>query len=84
MADFDLISCNFDNITLDDDDDDDEDDDDDDDDDKLILAKLLTDKRRLRLISSRHHCSRFSLSEISDKWQTWFEPAQNPSSDFVE
>ena len=81
MADFDLISCNFDNITLDDDDDDDEDDDDD---DKLILAKLLTDKRRLRLISSRHHCSRFSLSEISDKWQTWFEPAQNPSSDFVE
>ena len=54
MADFNLISCDFDSIALDDDDDDEEDDDDDD--DKLILAKLLIDKRRLSLISSRGHC----------------------------
>ena len=58
MADFNLISCDFDSIALDDDDDDDDDDeeDDDDDDDKLIFAKLLIDKRRLSLISSRGHC----------------------------
>ena len=54
MVDFNLISCDFDSIALDDDDDDEEDDDDDD--DKLILAKLLIDKRRLSLISSRGHC----------------------------
>ena len=51
MAEFNLISCDFDNITLDDDDDDE-----DDDDDKLILAKWLTDKRHLRLISCRDQC----------------------------
>ena len=84
MADFNLISCDFDSIALDDDDDDEEEDDDDDDDDKLILAKLLIDKRRLSLISSRGHCQRFSPSQISDTSQTWFEPAQNLSTDFVE
>ena len=56
MADFNLISCDFDSIALDDDDDDDDEEDDDDDDDKLIFAKLLIDKRRLSLISSRGHC----------------------------
>ena len=54
---------------------------DNDDDDEFFLrnAEWLTDEKRLQLITSRDHCQRFSLSQISE-----FEPAQNQSSDFVE
>ena len=50
----------------------------------IVFAEWLTDERCLRLISSRDHCQRFSLSQISDTPQAGFEPAQNLSSDFVE
>ena len=50
----------------------------------IVFAEWLTDESCLRLISSRGHCQRFSLSQISDTLRAGFEPAQNPSSDFVE
>ena len=43
----------------------------------------MTDERRLRLISSRYHCKRFSPSQNSDSQEAEFESAQNLSSDFV-
>ena len=55
--------------------------DNDDDDDELFL---LTDKRHLRLISSRYHCHRFSPSQFSDTYRAVFQPAQNRSSHVVE
>ena len=41
-------------------------------------------RKAFSLISSRDHCQRSSPSWISDTPRAGFEPAQNPSSDFVE
>ena len=50
----------------------------------IVFVVWLTDERCLRLISSRDHCQRFSLSQISNTPQAGFEPAQNLNSDFVQ
>ena len=45
----------------------------------------MVDRRKaFSLISSRGHCQRSSPSRISDSPRAEFEPAQNPSSGFVE
>ena len=46
----------------------------------FAFARWLTDKRRLRLISSRDNCQRFSQPQISDPLRAEFEPVQNLSS----
>ena len=50
----------------------------------IVFVVWLTDERCLRLISSRDHCQRFSLSQISNTPRAGFEPAQNLNSDFVQ
>ena len=49
----------------------------------IVFVVWLTNERRLRLISRRDHCQRFSPSQISDTPQAGSEPAQNLNSDFV-
>ena len=46
-------------------------------DDGIVFAEWLTDERLLHLISSRIHCQRFLLWQISDTPRAGFEPAEN-------
>ena len=50
----------------------------------MIIVEWLTDEMRLHLIFRRHHCQRFSPSQISDTPRAAFVPAQNLSSNFLE
>ena len=48
------------------------------------LCGMVDRRKTFSLNSSRDHCQRFSPSRISDTPRAGFEPALNPSSDFVE
>ena len=48
------------------------------------FIRMVDQLKTLRLKSSRDHCQRTSLSQISDTLQAGFEPMQSLSSDFVE
>ena len=45
---------------------------------------MVNQRKVLSLKSSRHHCQRFSLSQISDTLRAGFESVHSRSSGFVE